>query len=116
MVHSNQHESTTLIADAWRDACIFIHLTCTCHGVSVCLSVTWTSLSLDNSEYVRNGDYNPTRYEAMIECVQYVTNAKLNENQESVVGMLSMAGKRIEVHISPTRSVGAIMTAIAKHV
>lgn len=73
-------------------------------------------ICVDNSDYTRNGDYNPTRFAAQSEAVQYLANAKLQEHQESSVGILSMAGTRIEVHISPGRAQGQILNALAKEV
>jgi 26S proteasome regulatory subunit N10 len=64
---------------------------------------------------MRNGDYSPTRFAAMIEAVNEIANAKINGNAETTVGLLSMAG-RIEVHLSPCRNLGPIMTALQKEV
>lgn len=71
---------------------------------------------VDNSEWMRNGDYLPSRMEAQREAVQYVSSSKLNSNPESTVGLLSMAGHRIEVHTSPSRAIGQIMNALTKQV
>ena len=72
-------------------------------------------ICVDNSDWMRNGDYIPTRIEAQNDAVSYVSSAKLNGNAETTVGLLSMAGSRIEVHTSPTRSVGQIMNALAQN-
>jgi len=71
---------------------------------------------LDNSEWMRNGDYTPTRIEAQSETTSWICNTKTENNAESAVGVLSMAGKRIEVHINLTRNLGAIMTAVQTRV
>ena len=73
-------------------------------------------LSIDNSEWSRNGDYAPSRFDAQKETINFLASSKINSNPETTVGLLSLAGDRIEVHISPTRSPGAIMTALAKDV
>lgn len=73
-------------------------------------------ICLDNSEAMRNGDYSPNRFDAMVEAVNEIANAKLNDNAETTVGVLSMANTGIEVHVAPTRSLGAIMTTIQKEV
>lgn len=73
-------------------------------------------ICLDNSEWMRNGDYSPTRMEAQAETVNYIANAKLQDNQESEVGLLSMAGPRVQVHCSMCRSMGTVMTCLQKHV
>jgi len=69
-------------------------------------------ICLDNSEWMRNGDYAPTRMEAQAETVNHIINRKINNNQESTVGMLSMAGDRIEMHMSPGRSIGQLMNCV----
>mmetsp|Transcript_24281 Transcript_24281/g.34273 ORF Transcript_24281/g.34273 Transcript_24281/m.34273 type:complete len:389 (-) Transcript_24281:177-1343(-) len=73
-------------------------------------------ICLDNSEYMRNGDYSPTRLQAQNETVNYIANAKIEGNQESCVGVLSMAGRRVEVYQSLNRNVGAIMTSLKEQV
>jgi len=73
-------------------------------------------ICLDNSEWMRNGDCGPTRFEAQKETVELIANTKVNDNAETIVGILSMAGNRIDVNISPCRDMGAIMTAITKEV
>jgi len=69
-------------------------------------------ICLDNSDWMRNGDYTPTRLQAQMETVNYIANAKIQDNQESVVGLLSMADSRVQVHCSMTRSMGQIMNCL----
>jgi len=73
-------------------------------------------ICLDNSEYMRNGDYEPDRLVAQNDTVKDISAHKTQSNQESTVGFLSMAGRRIETHMTPSRNVGAIMTALQKEV
>jgi len=73
-------------------------------------------ICLDNSEWMRNADYAPTRFDAQNETVNHIASVKINDNAESTVGVLSMAGFRIDVNITPGRNLGAIMTAISKEV
>jgi len=68
----------------------------------------------DNSEAMRNGDYMPSRLEAQNESVNYIANGKINGNAETTVGFLSMAGKRINVHSSPSRNFGQLMSCLTK--
>lgn len=49
---------------------------------------------LDNSEWMRNGDYTPSRWEAQSDAVSMIFDAKTNSNPESEVGLMTMAGKR----------------------
>ena len=52
-----------------------------------------TVICLDNSEFMRNGDYAPTRLAAQQDAATLVVNDRLNGNPENTVGVLSMAGK-----------------------
>ncbi|CAJ0577899.1 unnamed protein product, partial [Mesorhabditis spiculigera] len=47
---------------------------------------------VDNSEFMRNGDYVPTRLQAQQDAVNYVINCKLRANPENAVGLLAMSG------------------------
>jgi len=67
---------------------------------------------LDNSEWMRNGDYSPTRMQAQIETAAYIASVKVQHNPETAVGVLSMAGKRIDVRLTPTREVGDLLRAM----
>lgn len=49
------------------------------------------SFSVDNSEWMRNGDLAPTRLQSQQEAVNLVIQCKLRANPESGVGLLSMA-------------------------
>lgn len=48
---------------------------------------------MDNSEWMRNGDYTPTRLEAQKDCVNLLFGSKIQANPENTVGLLTMAGK-----------------------
>ena len=52
-----------------------------------------TMLIIDNSEYMRNGDYQPTRFEAQADAVNVVFQTKIDSNPENTVGIMTMAGK-----------------------
>lgn len=62
---------------------------------------------LDNSEYMRNGDYIPTRLEAQQDAANLLVGAKTQSHPESTVGV--SAGT--ELLCSPTDDVGKIMGA-----
>lgn len=47
--------------------------------------------SVDNSEFMRNGDFMPTRLQAQQEAVGRVCNAKTRSNPENNVGLLTMS-------------------------
>lgn len=48
---------------------------------------------IDNSEYMRNGDYPPTRYDAQADAVNIAFQTKTDSNPENSVGIMTMAGK-----------------------
>lgn len=73
-------------------------------------------ICLDNSDWTRNSDYTPTRLQAQAEAANYIANGKLGSNQETEVGILSMAGHRVELHCSMTRQIGTVMNSIQKDV
>ncbi|KAK4535241.1 hypothetical protein CDCA_CDCA04G1266 [Cyanidium caldarium] len=50
-----------------------------------------TMVCLDNSEWMRNGDVTPTRMDAQQDAIHLLCNAKLGQNPENTVGLLSLA-------------------------
>lgn len=48
---------------------------------------------IDNSEYMRNGDYVPSRFDAQADAVNTVFQTKIDSNPENTVGLMTMAGK-----------------------
>ncbi|KAI3930774.1 hypothetical protein MKX01_037220 [Papaver californicum] len=52
-----------------------------------------TMIRIDNSEWMRNGDYSPTRFQAQAEAVSLLCGSKPQSNPENTVGVLVMAGK-----------------------
>lgn len=52
-----------------------------------------TMMIIDNSEYMRNGDYQPTRFHAQSDAVTTVFQTKIDSNPENTVGLMTMAGK-----------------------
>jgi 26S proteasome regulatory subunit N10 len=52
-----------------------------------------TMMIIDNSEYMRNGDYAPTRLEAQADAVNVIFQTKTDSNPESTIGLMTMAGK-----------------------
>ncbi|KAJ3272833.1 hypothetical protein HK104_004385 [Borealophlyctis nickersoniae] len=73
-----------------------------------------TVLVLDNSEWMRNGDYTPTRMEAQNDAVTFLFNAKTQSNPENTVGLMTMAGKSPEVLVTLTSDIGKILTSLHK--
>ena len=47
--------------------------------------------SVDNSDYMRNGDFVPTRLQAQQDAVNLICHSKTRANPENNVGLLVMA-------------------------
>ncbi|KAG6397603.1 hypothetical protein SASPL_143772 [Salvia splendens] len=68
-----------------------------------------TMICIDNSEWMRNGDYSPTRFDAQKDAVSLISGAKTQANPENTVGVLTMAGKGVRVLVTPTSDLGKIL-------
>ncbi|KAL1722732.1 hypothetical protein EV715DRAFT_247400 [Schizophyllum commune] len=73
-----------------------------------------TMMVIDNSEFMRNGDYAPTRFDAQADAVNIVFQTKIDSNPENTVGVMSMAGKGPEVLVTHSKDLGQILQAIHK--
>eukprot|EP00158_Paraphelidium_tribonemae_P003882 Partr_v1_DN26444_c0_g1_i2_m24146 putative 26S proteasome nonATPase regulatory subunit len=71
-----------------------------------------TVLVLDNSEWMRNGDYVPSRIEAQTDAVNLLFNAKTQSNPENTVGLMTMSGKSPQVLVTLTNDIGKILVAL----
>ncbi|KAJ7618407.1 hypothetical protein FB45DRAFT_992558, partial [Roridomyces roridus] len=71
-----------------------------------------TMMIIDNSEYMRNGDYMPTRFDAQSDAVTTVVQTKIDKNPENTVGIMTMAGKGPEVLVTHSKDLGQILQAI----
>ncbi|KAI5455032.1 proteasome regulatory particle base subunit rpn10 [Naganishia albida] len=69
---------------------------------------------LDNSEYMRNGDYAPTRFAAQNDAVSLIFNAKTGSNPENTVGVMSMAGSSPQVLATLTQDFGKVLSSMKK--
>ncbi|CAO3654230.1 unnamed protein product [Mucor fragilis] len=67
---------------------------------------------VDNSEWMRNGDYSPTRLVAQNEAVNLIFSSKTQSNPENTVGLMTAAGKGPEVLVTLSTDVGKILTAL----
>ncbi|CAA3002770.1 26S proteasome non-ATPase regulatory subunit 4 homolog [Olea europaea var. sylvestris] len=68
-----------------------------------------TMICIDNSEWMRNGDYSPNRFQAQADAVSLICGAKTQSNPENTVGVLTMAGKGVRVLVTPTSDLGKIL-------
>jgi len=72
-------------------------------------------ICMDNSEWMRNSDFSPSRFEAQEDCVNMISGKKMNQNVENVVGLMTTAGKKgCEVHVSLSQDPGKLLTAMHK--
>lgn len=75
-----------------------------------------TVICLDNSEWMRNGDYIPSRFEAQQDAVNLICAAKTQSNPESCVSVMTMAqsknGIRAEVLVTLSQDLGKILSSV----
>jgi len=69
-----------------------------------------TVLCVDNSEYMRNGDYLPTRLQAQQDAANMICRAKLRSNPESNMALLSMSD--MQVHTTLTTDSGKLLSKL----
>lgn len=69
-----------------------------------------TVLCVDNSEFMRNGDYLPTRVQAQQDAVSLICHSKTRQNPENNVGLMTMAS--MEVLATLTTDVGKILACL----
>lgn len=76
---------------------------------------------LDNSQYMLNGDYIPTRLSAQTDAANLLVTHKTGSNPESTVGIIAMSGgihssgenaDGVELLVSPTDDMGKILGAL----
>ncbi|XP_062023026.1 26S proteasome non-ATPase regulatory subunit 4 homolog [Rosa rugosa] len=71
-----------------------------------------TMICVDNSEWMRNGDYSPSRFQAQADAINLICGAKTQANPENTVGVLTMAGKGVRVLATPTADLGRILACM----
>ncbi|KAL8034726.1 hypothetical protein ABFX02_12G048100 [Erythranthe guttata] len=69
-------------------------------------------ICIDNSEWMRNGDYPPNRFQAQADAISLICGAKTQSNPENTVGVLTMAGKGVRVLVTPTSDLGKILACM----
>ena len=60
-------------------------------GLLMCNQCIFLNFSVDNSEYMRNGDFIPSRLQAQQDAVNMVCHSKTRSNPENNVGLLTLA-------------------------
>ncbi|KAK7109919.1 hypothetical protein V1264_013875 [Littorina saxatilis] len=69
-----------------------------------------TFVCVDNSDYMRNGDFVPTRMQAQQDAVNLVCMSKTRSNPENNVGLLKMS--HVEVLVTLTADVGRVLARL----
>nr|CAG4644075.1 EOG090X08NC [Lepidurus arcticus] len=69
-----------------------------------------TMICVDNSEFMRNGDFLPTRLQAQQDAVNLVCHSKIRSNPENNVGLLTLSNT--EVLSTLTTDAGRILTKL----
>lgn len=67
---------------------------------------------IDNSEWTRNGDYAPNRFQAQADAVNLLAGAKTEANSENTVGVITMSGKSPRVLVTLTTDLGKILNSV----
>lgn len=71
-----------------------------------------TMIVIDNSEFTRNGDYLTNRFEAQLDAVDLIFQAKTNSNPENTVGLLASGGTGPQVLSTLTADFGKLLSGI----
>jgi len=69
-------------------------------------------ICIDTSDWMRNGDYLPTRLEAQQDAVNLICGAKTQSNPENTVGVVAFGGKSPEVLVTLTSDLGKILQTL----
>lgn len=69
---------------------------------------------LDSSEFMRNGDYVPSRMESQHDAANLLVGSKTQSNPENTVGIIAMCGlnRGADLLVSPTDDMGKILGAL----
>jgi len=74
-----------------------------------------TIICCDCSEYMRNGDFHPTRFDAQSDSVGLIANAKTQQNHENTVGLIAMhPNAKADVLVNCTQDIGRVLSSLAK--
>jgi len=69
-----------------------------------------TMVCVDNSDFMRNGDFVPTRLQAQQDAVNLICHSKTRSNPENNVGLMTMTST--EVLVTLTSDIGRIFTKL----
>ena len=73
-----------------------------------------TMLLLDNSDWTRNGDYYPSRWETQRDAAAIIIENRCSSNPENSLGIITMAGKRVDVNCTLTNDESTLSHSMDK--
>ncbi|KAK6203146.1 uncharacterized protein RJT21DRAFT_119293 [Scheffersomyces amazonensis] len=71
-----------------------------------------TMIAIDNSEYMRNGDYLTTRFDAQLTATEFIFQSKTSSNPENTVGLLAYGGSGPQVLSTLTNDFGKLLSGV----
>lgn len=72
-----------------------------------------TFLCIDNSDFMRNGDYSPNRMMAVQEACSLLCEALMQRNPENVIGFLTFGGRACSVRETLTEDIDRVSGSLA---
>merc|ERR1712154_506379 len=65
--------------------------------------------------YMRNGDFNPSRFASQSDAVSLISNAKTQQNHENTVGLIAMhPNSKADVLVNCTQDIGRVLSSLSK--
>jgi len=71
-------------------------------------------ICIDNSEFSRNSDYNPSRLDAQTDCANMIAGTKTQQHPENVVGVALMSGDRVDIRLNPSADIGRVLAVLSE--
>ena len=69
-------------------------------------------INLDNTENTRNGDVGISRWETIIEAINYYCEAKIQQNPENTIGIATMSSPSVDVILTPLNEIANLIASI----
>eukprot|EP01083_Nonionella_stella_P211858 765589_1 len=74
-----------------------------------------TIICCDCSEYMRNGDFYPSRFSAQADAIRLTSNCLMEQNIENTVGLVAMRpNQKNNVVINCSKNIGSIVSSLDK--
>ncbi|KAL9654992.1 hypothetical protein ABK040_008779 [Willaertia magna] len=70
-------------------------------------------ICVDNSEFMRNGDYSPSRMEAQLDAANLICGSKTQSNPETTIGVLTMGNSSPSVKVALTTDLGKLLSSLS---